>query len=82
MTPTAMRDKFVKPLSVAAWYSTPIYMKTDIPLLAHVFENSRNICINVYKLDPAQYVSAPGLPWDVMLRFTGLKLELFVEREV
>ena len=30
-------------------------------LLADVFDNFRNICIEKYKLDPAKFLSAPGL---------------------
>ena len=30
-------------------------------LLIHVFENFRNKCIAVYELDPAHFLSVPGL---------------------
>ena len=33
----------------------------DILLLADVFENFRNKCIEMYELDPAQFLSSPGL---------------------
>ena len=29
--------------------------------LADVFENFRNECIDIYELDPAHFLSAPGL---------------------
>ena len=32
-------------------------------LLVDVFENFRNVCIKVYELDPADFLSAPGLAW-------------------
>ena len=38
-----------------------LYNLSDVPLLANVFENFRNICINHYAFDPAWYFSAPGL---------------------
>ena len=32
-------------------------------LLEDVFENFRNKCIEMYELDPAHFLSAPGLAW-------------------
>ena len=36
-------------------------------LLADVFENFRNKCIEVYELDPPHFLSASGLAWQVCL---------------
>ena len=38
-------------------------VQTDILLLADVFENFRNKCIEIYGLDPSYFYSAPGLAW-------------------
>ncbi|CAB4012234.1 Gastrula zinc finger [Paramuricea clavata] len=53
-----------------------LYLKTDVLLLADVFEDFRRVCLDNYKLDPAHYISAPGLSWDAMLKRTGVKLDL------
>ena len=52
------------------------YLKTGV-LLADVFENFRNICLNNYDLDPAWYYTSPGLAWDACLKKTGVELEHF-----
>ena len=39
-----------------------LYVQSNTLLLADVFENFRNKCIEIYKLDPAHFLSAPGLP--------------------
>ena len=40
-----------------------LYVQSDTLLLADVFENFRNMCIKVYELDPAHFLSASGLAW-------------------
>ena len=53
-----------------------LYLKTDVLLLADVFENFRSVCKQHYGLDPAHYYTAPGLGWDAMLKKTGVTLDL------
>ena len=43
-------------------------------LLANVFVNFRNMCLKIYKLDPAKFLSAPGLAWQAALKKTKVKL--------
>ena len=43
-------------------------------LLADVFENVRNKCIDIYELDPAHFLSAPGLAWQACFKKTGVRL--------
>ena len=38
-----------------------LYVKSDTLLLADVFEYLRDKCIEIYELDPAHVLSAPGL---------------------
>ena len=40
-----------------------LYVQSDTLLLADVLENFRNMCIKVYQLDPAYFLSLPGLAW-------------------
>ena len=47
-----------------------LYIKSDTLLLADVFENFRNMCIKVYELDPAHFLSAPRLSWQACLKKT------------
>ena len=53
-----------------------LYLKTDVLLLADVFEKFIKTCLEYYKLDSCHYFSAPGLIWDGMLKMTRVKLEL------
>ena len=55
------------------------YVQSDTLLLADVIENFRNMCINIYKLDPAKFLSAPGLAWQAALEKTKLKLDLLTD---
>ena len=56
-----------------------LYVQTDTLLLADVFENFRNMCIKVYELDPAHFLSAPGLACQACLKKTEVKLELLTD---
>ena len=38
-----------------------LYVQSYTLLLANVFENFRNMCIKICKLDPAKFLSAPEL---------------------
>ena len=38
-----------------------LYVQSDTLLLADVFENFRNMCLEIYDLDPVYFLSAPGL---------------------
>ena len=59
--------------------SHDLYVQRDTLLLADVFENFRNKCIEIYELDPAHFMSAPGLAWHACLKKTGVKLELLTD---
>ena len=66
-----------------------LYLKTDVLLLADIFENFRKLCLDYYKLDPVHYYGTPGIAWDALLKMTRQILELirdpdihlFLERE-
>ena len=42
-------------------YYHDFYVQSDTLLLADVCENFRNKCTEVHELDPAHFLSAPGL---------------------
>jgi len=53
-----------------------LYSITDVLLLADVFENFRDVCLEHYRLDPAWCYTEPGLSWDAMMKTTKIKVEL------
>ena len=56
-----------------------LYVQSNILLLADVFENFRNKCIEIYELDPAHFLSAPGLAWQACLKKTEVKFNLLTK---
>jgi len=50
--------------------------------LTDVFENFRKICLKIYKLDPINYVTAPSISWDAMLKYTNVNLELISDGDM
>ena len=63
-------------------YYHDLYVQSDTSLLADVFENFRDMCLRVYELDPAHFVSLPGLAWQVCLRKTNIELELLTDYDM
>ena len=45
-------------------------------LLADVFESFRNMTLDYYELDAANYMAGPEMFWDAILLKTNVKLEL------
>ena len=56
-----------------------LYCRTDVLLLADIFENFRDLSIVDYGLDPAHYFTLPGYAWDCMLKLTKVKLDLLTD---
>ena len=40
------------------------------------------MCINIYELDPAKFLSAPGLAWQAALKNTKVKLDLLTDTDM
>ena len=59
-----------------------LYVKSDTLLLAEIFENFRNACLDNYGLDPTHFVSLPGLAWQACLKKTNVKLELITDYDM
>ena len=51
------------------------YLKSDITLLADIFNNFRKIIFDNLKLDPVKYISAPSLSKDTGLKYSKCKIE-------
>ena len=48
-------------------------------MLADVFKNFQNMCLKISELDPAFFLSAPGLVWEAALKKTNAELDLLTD---
>ena len=56
-----------------------LYVKLDTALLGDIFENFRNKSIEIDKVDPAYFLTSPGLSSWACLKKTGVKLALLTD---
>ena len=50
--------------------------------MANIFENFRKMYIKIYHIDPAKFISAPGLAWQGALKKTEVKLEFSTDIDI
>ena len=48
-------------------------------MLADIFEKFWNMCLEVYELDPAHFLSVPELVWQAALKKTKVNLDLLTD---
>ena len=59
-----------------------LYLKTDVLLLADVFEKFRDTALQHYGLDPVHYITLPSFALDAMLKKTDVQLELLSDPDM
>ena len=61
---------------------TEIYLKSDVLLLACVFEKFIEISVDQYDINPRYCVSLPGYTWQCRLKYTGIKLQTLQDKDM
>jgi hypothetical protein len=56
-----------------------LYLMCDVLLLADVFERFREVSMESFDLDPAQYFTLAGMCWSACLKMTNVQLELLTD---
>ena len=56
-----------------------LYVQSNTLLLADVFENFRNMCLEIYEFDPAKFLSARGFAWQAALKKAKVKFVLLTD---
>ena len=59
-----------------------LYLRSDIYLLADVFQMFRNNSLNEFLLDPPYFVSAPQLAWNALLKHINQSIPLITDPEM
>ena len=61
---------------------TEVYLKSDVILLACVFEKFKKISVNDYGINPLYCVSLPGYTWQCGLKYTGINLQTLQDKDM
>ena len=59
-----------------------LYVRSDTLLLTDVFENFRNMCLELYELDPAYFLSMPGLARQAVSKKAKVRLDLLTNTDM
>ena len=59
-----------------------LYLKSDVLLLVDFFENFKKMCLKIDELNPAKFISAPGLAWQATLKKKKRKTELLTDIDI
>ena len=59
-----------------------LYLKSGVLFLADVFKNFRKMCLEIHELDPAKFISAPGLVWQAALKKTEVESDLLMDTDM
>ena len=61
---------------------TEIYLKSDVLLLACVFEKFIKVSVNEFGINSLYCVSLPGYTWQCGLKYTGINLQTLQDRDM
>ena len=61
---------------------TEIYLKSDILLLACVFEKFIKVSVNEFDINPLYCISLPGYTWQCGLKYTGVNLQTLQDKDM
>ena len=61
---------------------TEIYLKSDVHLLACVFEKFIRVSITEFDMNPLYCVSLPGYTWQCGLKYTGINLQTLQDKDM
>ena len=61
---------------------TRLYCKSDVILLADVFENFVKVSTKEYKINPLYCVSLPGYTYQCALKYTDMKLQTLQDKDL
>ena len=61
---------------------TQLYLKSDVILLADVFEKFITTSFKTFKINPLYCVSLPGYTWECGLKYTDIKLQTLQDKDM
>ena len=61
---------------------TEVYLKSDVLLLACIFEKVIKVLVNEFDINPVYCVSLPGYAWQCGLNYTGRNLQTLQDKDM
>ena len=73
---------FIKGFKIKNGVLTKLYLKSDVLLLACVFEKFIKVSVKKNGINPFYCVSLPGYTWQCGLKYTGINLQTRQNRDL
>ena len=61
---------------------TQLYLKSDVLLLACLFENFIKVTVNEFGINPLYCLSLPGYTWQCGLKYTGINFQTLQDKDM
>ena len=74
--------KNMNDMNESEWVYRELYVQSDTLFSVDLFQNFRDMCLEIYELNSAKLLWAPALAWKAAFKKTKAKLDLLTDIDI